>query len=66
MAELGVTEFVIGRVLNHAAKGVTGKVYNQWGYLPEKRAALEKWGRHLESLMALSGEAAAIPRLAAE
>jgi integrase len=50
MAELGATEFVIGRVLNHAAKGVTGKVYNQWGYLPEKRVALEKWAQRLENL----------------
>jgi integrase len=55
MAELGVTEFVISRVLNHAAKGVTGKVYNQWGYLPEKRAALEKWAQYLENLTAQSG-----------
>jgi len=55
MAELGVTEFVISRVLNHAAKGVTGKVYNQWNYLPEKKHALEKWAKYLIGLVAPPG-----------
>jgi integrase len=52
MARLGATEFVIGRVLNHAAAGVTGKVYNQHDYLAEKRHALELWAAELSSLTA--------------
>jgi integrase len=51
MGRLGVSEFIIGRVLNHAAKGVTGKVYNRYEYLNEKRDALERWARYLESLV---------------
>jgi integrase len=51
MGRLGVPEFIIGRVLNHAAKGVTGKVYNRYEYLKEKRDALDKWARYLETLI---------------
>jgi integrase len=51
MGRLGVSEFVIGRVLNHASKGVTGKVYNRYEYLNEKRDALERWARYLETLI---------------
>jgi integrase len=50
MGRLGVSEFIIGRVLNHAAKGVTGKVYNRYEYLNEKRRALDLWGRYLDTL----------------
>ena len=50
MARLGASEFVIGRVLNHAAAGVTGKHYNKYDYLAEKRHALETWAQYLQSL----------------
>lgn len=39
MAALGVVEDIIGRVLNHAPKGVTAR-YNRYTYIEEKRAAL--------------------------
>lgn len=50
MARLGVSRFTIGRVLNHADRGVTG-IYDQHSYLAEKRHALEMWGEHLAGLM---------------
>ena len=43
MVRLGISETVVGRVLNHAAKGVTAQVYALHSYAPEKRHALEAW-----------------------
>lgn len=43
MVRLGVLEEVVGRVLNHAPKGVTAKVYALHTYAPEKRSALDRW-----------------------
>jgi integrase len=47
---LKVPRFVVGRVLNHADRSVTG-IYDRYEYLDEKRAALEAWGRHVEGLI---------------
>jgi integrase len=44
MARLGVAQEHIERVLGHAIEGVAG-TYNRYSYLPEKRAALDAWGR---------------------
>ena len=44
MARLGVQQEHIERVLGHAIEGVAG-TYNRYSYLPEKRAALDKWGQ---------------------
>jgi integrase len=43
MVRLGVREEVVGRVLNHAVKGVTARVYALHTYGPEKRQALNLW-----------------------
>jgi integrase len=51
LGRLGVSEFIISKVLNHAPKGVTGQVYNRYEYVSEKRHALETWARHLENLI---------------
>jgi len=51
MGRLGTPEFVIGKVLNHTAKGITGQVYNRYEYLPEKKHALEQWGAYLDRLV---------------
>ncbi len=51
MGRLGTPEFVIGKVLNHSSRGVTGQVYNRYEYLAEKRHALEQWGAYLERLV---------------
>ena len=50
--DLGITRFVVSRVLNHADSGVTS-VYDRHSYLPEKRHALEAWGRRLEEILGL-------------
>ncbi len=55
MGKLGVPPHVVERVLNHASgqfKGVAG-IYNRFGYLPEMRAALEKWEAHVRPVVKL-------------
>ncbi len=47
MVRLGVTETIVGRVLNHAPVGVTAKVYALHSYAPEKRSALDRWAGEL-------------------
>lgn len=44
MARLGVPQEHIERVLGHAIEGVAG-TYNRYSYLPQKREALDTWGR---------------------
>jgi integrase len=51
LAELGIGEDTIGRLLNHARYGVTGKHYNHYKYLTEKRTALETWDRELTRIL---------------
>jgi integrase len=49
MGRLGVSRFIIGKVLNHADRSVTG-IYDRHAYLQEKRKALEAWARYLADL----------------
>jgi len=48
MVRLGVPELVVGRVLNHAVKGITARVYALHAYGPEKRLALDTWADEIE------------------
>jgi integrase len=48
MVRLGVSETTVGRVLNHAAQGVTARVYALHSYAPEKRSALDRWAAEVE------------------
>ena len=48
MVRLGIREEVVGRVLNHAATGVTARVYALHSYGPEKRQALDIWAEEVE------------------
>lgn len=50
MAKIGVPVPIISHVLNHAQSGVTA-IYNRHSYLPEKREALEKWGKKIEEIV---------------
>ena len=50
MAALGVTRFVVARILGHADTEITA-VYDHYQYLTEKRAGLERWGEHLRRLV---------------
>ena len=38
------------RSASHGRSGVQAKHYDRYSYLPEKRAALEQWGRYLDGL----------------
>lgn len=48
MVRVGIREEVVGRVLNHAATGVTARVYALHSYGPEKRQALDTWAEEVE------------------
>ena len=50
LAAVGVERFLIGRVLNHADREITG-IYDRYSYDKEKRRALEKWERKLRSII---------------
>jgi integrase len=50
MGRLGVARFVQARILNHSDNQVTG-IYDRYEYLPEKRDALDRWAKHIESLV---------------
>jgi hypothetical protein len=53
MADIGVQPHIIEAVLNHISghkAGVAG-IYNRAIYAPEKRAALQRWATHVQSLV---------------
>jgi integrase len=50
MEGLGVSRFVVARILNHADPSVTA-VYARHGYDDEKRAALQRWGEHVRAIV---------------
>ena len=60
MAQHGVTRFVVERVLAHTDKSVTA-VYDQYEYLPEKKAALETLDRVLTGILTPDERAASAP-----
>ncbi len=51
MAKLGVPVDHIGRVLNHAPRGITATVYDKHSYMPEKRRAIDLWCAHVGGLI---------------
>lgn len=56
MGALGVSGETRAWLLSHGRSGIQAKHYDRNAYMPEKKAALEQWGRYLDRLMA--GEAA--------
>jgi len=50
MTKLGVPRLHVEKVLNHST-GDIAEVYDRHDYLPEKRAALLKWGAHLQGII---------------
>ncbi len=50
MTRIGVPRLHVEKVLNHST-GDIAEVYDRHDYLPEKRAALEKWGEHLRAIV---------------
>ena len=65
MASMGISRFVIGRILNHVERGVTA-VYDRHGYDPEKRQALDAWARRLSEIIAGTAPASNVVPLARE
>jgi integrase len=51
MTKLGIPRLHVEKVLNHST-GDIAEVYDRHDYLPEKRAALLKWGAHLQGIIA--------------
>ena len=54
MHEMGVEPHIVEALLNHVSghkKGVAG-TYNKAGYLSQKRAALDLWAGHLQTIVA--------------
>jgi hypothetical protein len=47
---LGVSDVVAEAVLAHARPGIAG-VYDLYGYLPEKRDALERWAERIREIV---------------
>ncbi|MBS0366709.1 MAG: tyrosine-type recombinase/integrase [Proteobacteria bacterium] len=50
MTKIGVPRLHVEKVLNHST-GDIAEVYDRHDYLPEKRAALRKWGEHLQAII---------------
>jgi len=51
LGELGVSRFIIGKLLNHAESGVTGRVYDKYDYAEQKRLAMLAWGDRLREIV---------------
>lgn len=51
MHEMGFTTHIVGKVLNHKERGVTGQHYNRYEYAKEKQQALEAWAQRLQGLI---------------
>jgi hypothetical protein len=50
MTGMGISRLAAKKILNHAERDVT-TVYDRHSYDPEKRTALEAWGRRLETIV---------------
>jgi len=51
MGRLGIDDSIAERVIAHSVGGVIMKTYNTYNYLPEMRAALQKWADHVDMLV---------------
>ena len=53
LASLGVAPHIIERLINHSTGVISGvsATYNRFAYMPEMRAAAEKWEAHLAVLL---------------
>jgi integrase len=58
LAGLGVSRDIRAQLQSHGLSGVQQRHYDKYSYMDEKRAALEKWARHLERI--ITGKAAKV------
>jgi integrase len=49
LGRIGISRFIIERILNHADRSVTG-IYDRHEYLNEKRRALDAWADYLKQM----------------
>ena len=56
LSDLGVDRLIIGKLLNHGERGVTGRVYDLGAYAEPKRLAMTAWSNKLMAIV--TGEAA--------
>lgn len=62
LAEIGVSREIRAHLLSHGrSAGVQEKHYDRYSYLPEKRAALERWAERLKQILDPSRTAKVIP-----
>jgi len=54
LARLGVAPHIADKILNHQAGTISGvaAVYQRHDFLAERRAALERWGGHIDRILA--------------
>ena len=62
MTGMGISRLAVKKILNHAERDVTA-VYDRHSYDPEKRSALEAWGRRLEVIVSGATRPAVVVRL---
>jgi integrase len=63
MTKIGIPRLHVEKVLNHST-GDVAEVYDRHDYLPEKRAALVKWGERLAEIIAGKAHVVELPRKA--
>lgn len=51
MTALGIQRLHVSKVLNHTDRDITGAVYDQHDYFPEKKQALQMWADHLRAVI---------------
>ena len=56
LGDLGIDRLIIGKLLNHAEQGVTGRVYDLGAYAEQKRLAMVAWSNKLAEI--ITGKAA--------
>lgn len=64
MTSIGISRFMVGRVLNHSERGVTA-VYDRHSYDREKRQALDAWAARLEEIVTGKAKASNVVELRA-
>ncbi len=47
----GIAKEIRDRIQNHALQDVSSKSYDRWSYMPEKRAAMDKWDEFARTLL---------------
>lgn len=50
--QAGISKEIRDRIQNHTLQDVSSKSYDRWGYMPEKRAAMETWDAFVRGLLA--------------